>query len=148
MLKAISKTGKAGSISEGMGISALASITITMSLSGLIASLLSAEKITWVQAGYWIMGMLFVAAFISGKCACMIIQRQKAIISLMSGILYWSILLCITGLFFGGNFEALPQTAGIIMAGSLAQLLLSKSGTGKQRRRGSHVVKLTKTKGR
>lgn len=145
MLKTSCKNGKAGSITTGMAVSILVSSTTTLIFSAIIAILLDSEKISWTQAGYWIMAMLFFAAFLAGKCAYQIVKRQRFLIAVMSGILYWTVLLCTTCLFFGGNLEAVPETAGIIMTGSFIQLLLSTNNTTTQRRMTSNqFVKLTK----
>lgn len=122
--------GKAKSVPAGMGISAFMSMGITLILSVVIAYFLNNETITWAQAGYWIMGMLFTASFIGSKCAYGAIRQQHLLVSVMSGILYWGLLLIGTALFFGGKFGAVWETAGIIAAGSCSAALLSKPFTG------------------
>ena len=117
------RAGTAGSIVRGMAIAAAISITTTILLSVLIASSLNHQKITWTEAGYWIMGMIYITAFTSGKSAYMIIKHQKMAVCLMSGFLYWGILLCTTALLFGGNFGPIWETAGIIIAGSITSIL-------------------------
>lgn len=126
MTNRIRSTGKTKSIPAGMAISASVSMIITLVLSSSIAFFLNKETITWLQAGYWIMGMLFTAAFIGSKCAYAAIRRQQLPVSVMSGILYWGILLSITALFFGGNFGSIWETAAIILAGSCSSALFSK----------------------
>jgi len=125
MTTTIKHAGKASSIPGGMAIAASISIIITIASSAVIANFLNTEKITCEQAGYWIMGMLFLASFIGGKCAFAAIKRQRIAVSIMSGALYWGLLLCITALFFGGNFSAVWETAGMIAAGSGSAALLS-----------------------
>lgn len=135
MTNTVKHTGKAWSIPGGMMISALISIITTFIFSVIIATFLYSEKITWEQAGYWIMGVLFTASFLGGKCAYAAIKRQRMIVSLMSGLLYWGILLCITALFFGGQFEAVGETAAIIGAGAgTAALVFGRIPT-KQRKK-------------
>ena len=118
-------SGKAKSIPEGLAIAALSSMLITVISSAAIAYCLSAEKISWIQAGYWIMGMLFIAAFAGGKSAILSIKRKRLAIGVMSAVLYWGLLLCTTALFFGGKFSALWETAAIIGAGSGTSVLIS-----------------------
>jgi hypothetical protein len=43
----------------------------------------------------------------------------------MSGGLYWGLLLCITALFFGGNYDAVPETAAVIITGSGCAAMVS-----------------------
>ena len=71
------------------------------------------------------MGMLFISSFIGSKCAYISIKRQKFTISMMAGTLYWGLLLCLTALFFGGDFSAMWETAGIIAAGAGSSALIS-----------------------
>lgn len=111
------QTGKARSVPAGMAIGGTASMMTTFLLSAVIAHALNSERITWEQAGYWIMFLLFISSFIGSKSAAAAIKRQRIIVSVMAGVLYWGILLCITALFFGGNFDAVGVTAGIILAG-------------------------------
>lgn len=125
MSTTIKHTGKAVSIPGGMAISAAVSILTTLIMSAAVASFLNTEKITWEQAGYWIMGMLFSAAFLGGKCSISVIKRQRLAVSIMSGLLYWGLLLCITALFFGGSFEAIWETGGIIAAGCCTAAMIT-----------------------
>ncbi len=125
MTTKIKHTGRASSISSGIAVAASASMVTTIVLSGIIAGFLNNEKITWAQAGYWIMGMLYLASFIGSKFAISTIKRQRIVVSIMSGALYWGLLLCITALLFGGNFGAVWVTFGIIVAGSGSAAILS-----------------------
>lgn len=139
MATTLKHTGKANSIPAGLAIAVSVSMMITFLLSATIAMLLNTEKITWIQAGYWIMGMLFSASFIGGKCAVASIKRQRLMISIMSGILYWGLLLCVTALFFGGKFGAVWETAGLIGAGSGTAVLISGTSRKKNRKKSGRV---------
>ncbi len=125
MLEMIKQTGKAASVTKSMVYAAAVSMIVTILLSMAIAHSLNAEWITWEQAGYWIMGMLFAASFISCKCAIVLIKRQRFAISIMSGIVYWGLLLIITALLWGGDFSAVWETAGLIAAGSGCSALIT-----------------------
>jgi len=111
------QTGKANSVPVGLTMGVSVSIFLTLLLSIIIANFIHKEKITWEQAGYWIMYMLYLSSFIGGKVAYASIKRQRFIITMMAGVLYWGFLLCVTALFFGGKYEAVLVTAGIIGAG-------------------------------
>lgn len=128
-------TGKTKSIPAGMAISAAVSMTITVVLAAAIAYGLHVQRITWEQAGYWIMGMLFLASFAGGKSGYGAIKGQRCMISLLCGLLYWGLLLCVTALFFGGDYEGVWVTACIILAGSEASALLSIPNSGKRNRK-------------
>ena len=139
------RTGTAGSIAKGMTIAATISIMITIIGSTIIASCLYFEKITWEYAGYWIMGMLFLASFIGGKSAHAVIKRQRIAVSLMASLLYWGILLCTTALFFGGNFGPMLETAAIILAGCITSaVVLTTPSKNNRRKNNQTLVKLNK----
>lgn len=125
MTTRMNSQGKAKSVPEGLAIGTSVSLIITVILSALIAHFLNTEKITWIQAGYWIMGMLFSASFMGGICAYISIKRKRFAISVMSGLLYWGAMLFCTALFFGGDFSAVWETAGIITAGTVTAALIS-----------------------
>lgn len=118
------QTGKASSVTGGLITAASVSLTTTLILTAAIAYLLNKETVSWSQAGYLIMGMLFLAAFLGGKIAYSRIRRQRFVVALMSGLLYWGILLAVTALFIGGQVDAVLETAGIIGAGCGTSVLL------------------------
>lgn len=129
------QAGKARSVPGGLAMAVSVSVLMTIVGSVVIALCLNEEKITWQQAGYWIMGMLLAASFVGGKCAYGAIKRQRLVVCVMSGLLYWGLLLCVTALFFGGKFGAVWETAGIIAAGSGTSALITMPGGGKNRRK-------------
>ena len=127
--------GRAASVPGGMAMAAAASMILTVVLSVLIAYFMNQGKISWEQAGYWIMAMLFISAFVGGKLAYSAVKRQRLFISFMSGIIYWGLLLCITALFWGGNYGPIWETAGIIGAGCLTSALLKGGRCRKKNKR-------------
>lgn len=137
MLKSITNTGKSLSFPGGMTVSGITSMSITILASVIIAQMLDSGQITWEQSGYWIMGMLLLSAFLGAKAAIVTIKRQKLAVSMMSGILYWGIMLCVTALFFGGNYDAVLETAALIIAGSgcAAMVSLPQKRSRRKRRR-------------
>lgn len=118
------KSGRAASVPAGLGMSLMATIIITASATALIAIMLSRKTIEWANIGYWIMTVLLLASFLGGKVAINAIKTQKYLVSLMSGILYWMFLLCITALLFGGHYNSVLETGLLIVAGSTAAALL------------------------
>lgn len=126
------------SVPGGLVLSGAISMGITLLISLLLAKLLDSQKLGWEQTGYWIMVMLFAAAFAGGKVGIAAIKRQRLAVSAMCGLLYWGLLLCMTALFFGGNFNAVPETALIIIAGSGCAAMVSlpqKQGRGRKIRK-------------
>ena len=138
------RTGITVSIMKGISIAVAISLIITIIFSIIIASYLHFERITWHEAGYWIIGMLYLSAFAGGKCAYAVIKRQRIALSLMTGFLFWGTLLCITALFFGGNLEAVWETAGIIAAGCGTSAMFPAFSEKNKRKRNRTTVKLNK----
>ena len=120
----IMKSGKAVSVPGGLGAGLLTNILVTLILSGLLAYFIYIKVIAWEMAGYGIIGILLAASFSGAKVAVAMIKAQIMVISIMSGVLYWVVLLCVTALFFGGHYGAFLETAALIMAGSVAAALL------------------------
>ena len=129
MTTSIGHSGKSMSVPGGLALAAAVSISVTAAVSGGIAYFINSEKITWIQAGYWIMGMLFAASFLGAKSAYAAIRRQRLMVSALSGLVYWGLLLCVTALFFGGDYEAVGETAGIILAGTGCAAILTPKKT-------------------
>lgn len=130
--------GRSMSVPGGLALSGVVSFGITILVSIFLAQLLDRQQLNWEQAGYWIMAMLFAAAFAGGKVGIAAIKRQRLAVSAMCGLLYWGLLLCMTALFFGGNFNAVPETALIIIAGSGCAAMVSlpqKKGRGRKIRK-------------
>lgn len=138
MTSLIKQTGKSKSLPESMLISAVISISVTVIGSLAIANGLQQEKISWEQAGYWIMAMLFLASFLSATSTILFTKRKRLAIACMSGLLYWGLLLCLTALCWGGQLAGIWETAAIIGAGACSAGLLSPINrkTGHRRKRG------------
>lgn len=135
-------TGRAASIPQGLTISSIFNLCATVILSAAIAYMLDRERITWHQSGYMIMILLFMTAFCGAKIAAHTIKHQRIIISFMSGLLYWGLLLCMSALFFGGQFGAVMETAFIICGGSICAVLITIPDfkvPGRKKRRGRLV---------
>lgn len=131
--------GKASSIPAGLGAGAGVSVVITLAGTAVLAKMLDAETIQWESIGYGILIMIMLSAMLGSLTAIRKVKRQFALVSLMSGFVYWGILLSITALFFGGQYEAVGVTLLLVAAGSGCAFLLTlqggRGGSTKHRRR-------------
>lgn len=118
------KAGKAASVPGGLLLSLAVNTVITAFGTGIIALLLNRKNIAWSNTGYWIMTMILISAFTGGKVAISLVKTQRYLISLMSGLLYWMVLLCTTALFFGGQYSSFVETGALILSGAFAAALL------------------------
>lgn len=113
------------SMSGGLLVSTTVSLGITLLSSAVLALLVDREKLSWDTVGYWVMAVLLVSSFAGSATACRTIKRRKGIVSLASGAAYYAVLLGITALFFGGQYEAVGVTALLILSGSISAALIS-----------------------
>ncbi len=131
-------SGRAVSMPRGLTMGALTSMAITLALTALFARLTEAEVIGEGKIGYYVMGMLFAGAFFGAAVASGRIKRQRLMVCLLSGLVYFLMLMSITALFFGGQYEAVGVTAILVAGGSLLPVLSmdpsKRGGKGKRRR--------------
>ena len=118
------KAGKALSVPEGLLLSLTVNIITTSLIITILSVLLSTKTILWSETGYWIMIMLLISSFTGSKVAIGTVKSQRYLIATMSGILYFMSLLCITALFFGGQYNSVIETGILILSGSIAAALI------------------------
>lgn len=130
-------TGRAMSMQGGLAMGAGISTLITLLFVLVLAKLVDSERLPWEHVGYGIMLTLITASFLGAYCASKRIKRLHMLVCLTSGSIYFAILLSITALFFGGQYEAVGITALLVLSGCLSAALLSlgrtKSSYGKKR---------------
>lgn len=117
-------TGRAATIPGGLAAGACVNMIVTGSGAALLAYLLHTEKIQWEGIGYGIMFMLLAASFLGTLMANFKIKRRRFMVSALSAGVYLAILLSVTALFFGGQYEAVGVTALLITGGSMTAWLL------------------------
>lgn len=128
-------TGKAISMPMGLLLGSGVSMGITLVAAAVLAKLLDSERLALENIGYGIEVTLILASFCGAMAACGKIKRQRLVVCGVSGALYLCILLAITALFFGGQYETVWLTAILILAGSGGAALLGLRGEGKGRRK-------------
>lgn len=132
------RNGRASSIPAGLVYGTGISVGITLIMSAAFGKLMDCEKLTWEQTGYGVLCMLLVSSFTGAVISCKRIRRQKLLVCGMSGISYFAVLICVTALFFGGQYEAVGVTAGLIAAGCAVAALWeaprSRGGKGRNKK--------------
>ena len=124
---------RAVSFPSGLAVGAAVSIAVTIFVCVAGAWLISAEVMPQEQIGYCAVTALLAAAITGGLTACGKIQRQKMIVCLLSGGLYYLILAVVTITFFGGDFRGMGVTFLTVLLGSVTAILLA-TGRKKQGR--------------
>lgn len=130
--------GTASSVASGVATGAGISITFTLIGSWILGRMVETEKIPWDQIGYWILPLIMFSAAVGSSAAVKKIKVKKVLSCLLTGVTYFSALLIITALCFGGEYEAVPETAGLIAAGSVLPVLIKNGerNAAKKRNRG------------
>lgn len=129
-------SGRASSIPMGLLTGALVSLAITMLLAALAAKLTLAEITEESHIGYYVIIILMTASFFGTHTACSKIKRQRLMVCLLSGVVFFLLLMSITALFFGGQYEAVGVTAVLVFGGSmLAAMTNSNWGRGRKQRK-------------
>lgn len=127
-------TGRAMSMPAGLFVGAMASLGITVLAAAFLAKLVDMETLAWDNIGYGIVVLLLLASFFGALTAYSRIKRQRLLVCTVSGVIYFGILLAITALFFGGQYEAVGVTAALIFGGSTCAWLLGLRGGGRKSR--------------
>lgn len=129
-------TGRALSMPGGLLVGAVWSLGITLVLAAVIAKLVDSEVMPESSIGYCVMGLLTAASLIGSLAAFRKIKRQRVLVCLISGGIYYGILLAMTALFFGGQFTGMGVTALMILIGSGAAALAGlREGRGGSKKR-------------
>lgn len=125
-------TGKAASMPAGIALGGLTSLAITLLSAGILAKMIETEALAEENVGYGVMVLLLTASASGAMIAKKRVKRQRLLVCMLSGVCYLGILLSITALFFGGQYDAVGVTALLVFGGSLLTALLD----GKERRGG------------
>ena len=137
MVKKRRTAGEASSIPAGMGMSVLLSAVLTLLGAAVCAYLLYAEMIQQESVGFVSMVVLAISSAVGALVAVNKIKRMRIQMCLLSGACYLVFLLCVTALFFGGQYEGVWINCVMILCGcgSVAVLGIMRKGDGKIRRR-------------
>ena len=92
------------------------SLGMTLLMSFALAGLISRERLSWDQVGYGILILLFLSALLGAATSVKAVKRQRLMIAMGSGLLFWATLIAITALFFGGQYDGMLVTGLIILA--------------------------------
>ena len=140
MSRSQNTTGRTSSVPAGLAAGALVSAGVTGLGTALIAFGLSQERVSWETVGYGILIMILLSAYLGAMTAYSKIRRQKLAVCVMSGMAYWGLLLLITALFFGGQYEAVGVT-GLLVTGGIGCAVVTGTGQGRSNRKGKPRIR-------
>lgn len=136
MVRTKINTGKAASIPGGLALGAGVSVAVTLVLSAIIAKLVQMEALRQDKIGYAVMVLLITASSLGAAIAQGKVKHQRVLVCMLSGLIYYVILICITALFFGGQYTGFGVTGLLILGGAGTTALLSgrRKGRGGKRK--------------
>ena len=130
-------SGRADSIPVGLAVGAVSSILLTIACVTILAKLVDNGKLLWENIGYGIMIQTIGVSFIGAKIAYMRIKRQRLLICLLSGLIYYGFLIATAAIFFGGQYDGMAVTGLLVLAGCVCASLLGL----RLRKAGQHKIK-------
>lgn len=109
------------------------SVGISASVSMLLAMMMNTEKIADVGMGYGVMVTIMMAAYCGSYAACKMRKEQRLPTALLTGGIYFVMLLLMNVLFYGAQFHGIGETVLLILCGCVLSAMWTsrKSGTGK-----------------
>ena len=112
------------SMPGGLTLGGCSAMLMTLLLSGILAELVAHEVIPEDGIGWGIMGILVLSGFTGAMAAWIKIKHRKLLVCMGAGAVYMGLLLCVTALFFGGQYDAVWETGLLILAGAGAAAVL------------------------
>lgn len=112
-------TGTASGIPSGLAVGVFAALTTMLTGAFAIAFLIQREILDWNHTGYAAMVLLIFTSWIGAAMSAEKIKRRRLMACAASGTAYFIVLLAITGLFFGGNYSGVGESALLIFCGSM-----------------------------
>ena len=128
-------TGRASSVPGGLATGVTIGLGITLITSYLAAFMASRELLDRGAFGYCAIAVLLLASFVDAKIAVAKIKKMPLKMAAASGLLLYVLLLSLTALFFGGQYDAMGATLIVVLIGSGAGGVLcpGKPGRGKRK---------------
>lgn len=94
------------------------SVLVTVVCAGVVSALIHRELLSENSVGYAALVLLMVSAYLGALMACKSGQGIKLMISAVSGLSYFLLLIGMTALFFEGKYTGIGVTAMVIFCGA------------------------------
>lgn len=137
MYKKKNINGTTMTIPVGIGLGVAVSILLTLLGSAAVAWMVMSETVGEGATGYLAMIILAIATTAGVFVAATLTKRLRLQICMLTGVFFYLLLLGITALFFGGQYQGMGVTALIVMAFSalIAFLPAKKFQIGKYKKK-------------
>lgn len=109
---------------------------INVGMSMLLAMMMNTEKIADAGMGYGVMVTLMMGAYWGSYAACKMRKEQRLPTAMLTGGIYFVMLLFVNVLFYGAKFQGIGETVLLILCGCMLAAMWTsrKSGTGKMKK--------------
>ena len=132
-------TGRAMTLPGGLAVGLGVSVFVTIAATLILTKLVIGERMQMQNIGYGILILLIAASFLGAMVAQGRVKHRRLLVCILSGVVYYCVLLGSTALFFGGQYSAVGVTGLLVLAGSgAAALLEAGKGSGRKTRRSRH----------
>ena len=132
-------TGKETPIPVGIGIAITVSMVITLIGAAITAYLIYTGNVDQESYGYVLLLIHFLSTSAGALVATHSIKRMRMQMCLIAGVCYYIVLISITALFLGGQFENMGTTAIVVLSASacvgVLGIITKKRGRGGLRKR-------------
>ena len=116
-------TGTAVSMPMGIGIGCGISMILTLLGAGIVAKMIAEEILKETAVGYGAMIIILLASICGSLIAVKKVKKRKLQVSMLVGIGYFMLLLTMTALAFGGQYQGMGVTALLVFAGCSTVIL-------------------------
>ena len=130
-------TGKAMSAAGGIAVGTGAALLVSLIGAVMMAWLIGGEYLQESAFGYGAMLTLLVASMSGSWITAGLVKHQRLVMCLITGGVYFLLLLGMTAFFFGGQYQGVIPTALLVAGGCTAAALLGNMGQG-NRTQGRH----------
>lgn len=110
-------TGRSKPMATGLIMGSVISLGLTLLGSAITANLVLSRKIATEAIGYAAVIILLLAAACGAWIGANLVKRRWIVVCMGVGGSYYAILLAITALFFGGQYQGMGVTALAILGG-------------------------------
>ena len=144
MIKNLKTNGKAVSIPAGLALGGFVSTSITLIGCLILANSVKTGLLKPENIGYGMLIQLLTASFMGAMTAHASIKHRKKMVCILSGVIYYMILIIITALFFGGQYQGFGVTGLVVLAGALTTCLTpSRSNPIRHKTKKHHRVRVS-----
>lgn len=121
-------TGKSKPMAVGLAVGCVFALILTLLGAALSANLVLSGKLQVQSIGYAAVVILLLASSMGSWISAIMIKRRWLVVCLGTGGSYYLMLLAITALFFGGQYQGMGVTAMLVLGGCGAVGLLGLKG--------------------